>query len=137
MSKEKNPSLLLLQQISRIEAAKMALMGFEAENGSVIEKHERLRDEYNSAIEDAGALYKMEYETLGPVFGDFKISKRRGINGKRLVELLPGAADFVHLEYKVDLKEYDKYLREGVISQDVANEVEFVASVSVTGPKKA
>lgn len=132
-----SPSLVLKSHVARMEAARMALSSFEGENSRIIEQHERLKDEYNSAISEVSALYKREYENIGGTFGEFKITERIGINGAKLLELLPAADMIVSIEYKVDRAEFKKLVKEGAIPQSIVKEVEYVETVAVTGPKKA
>lgn len=131
------PSLVLLSNVSRMEAARMALTAFEEANARVVEQHERLKEEYNSSVKEVGDLYKREYENIGSTFGQFKITERIAIDGKKLLELLPAADMLVTIEYSVDRKEFNKLVKEGGIPQSIVSEVEYVASVAVTGPKKA
>jgi hypothetical protein len=132
-----NPPLQFHAAVSSFEAAREALIAFRNQNPKLLEQHDLLVRSYNDALKEVKAIYKQNHETIGPSFGEFKIRISTKVDAKKLIELMPNAEGAIKVEYAVDLDEYKRLVKAGLIPQEVVEQVESPGTVSVYGPKEA
>jgi hypothetical protein len=133
----KNPPLVFVAAVSKMEAAREALNAFRTQNARILEQYDLLVTSYNDSLTEAKGLAKKHADDIGPRYGEFKISVRTEVDAKKLLDLMPNAEAAVKIEYKIDREEYNKLCKAGLIPQDVIDQIESTGSVTVYGPKEA
>lgn len=121
---------------AKYEEARAAVQGFESENDELLEQWHRLRDAYNSALEEVKAAYKKHHTTIGKTYGDFSTKKRTEIDVVLLKQLVPELPNLFEEKTVLNRKTYDKAVSEGDISAEIVEEVEEELTPAVLCPKQ-
>jgi hypothetical protein len=124
--------------IAKFEGARAALEKFRKDNPDYADQYDALRDSYNGALKSVKTVFKDLYPKIGKSYGEWKISLPRKVDAEMLLELMGEEAQpLVRVEYKIDLKAYDKAVERGDIPGDIVAAVESEGAPRVTGGPKA
>lgn len=121
------------EAFARYESSRWKLQHFLQEHERIIEEYNELKREHDIATEDVKTAYSHHRDVLGESYQGFTISKRRSVDAKHLVELMPDLIG--HVKYSMAVAEFDELVLNGIIPPDVIPEVIDVKE-SVSGPKK-
>lgn len=124
----------MTEALAQFDAAKLAREAFRQKHAKTMEAWEQLNRKVDEAYETAKSTYLLHRDVLGKSFGGFAIQDVRGVNTALLLELMPDAIALV--EYKLNVKEFEKLVRDGTIPEDIAEQVVCTASEKVTGPER-
>ena len=124
--------------LARFEAAREALAAFSKDNSDVVEEYNLLRGAFNAAIDEMKAIYKDNFDVLGPKYGDFKAVVKTELSAEALMEALGQASGpYIVTKHSVNRKEYIKAVENGLISSEVVASVETQSSPIIYGPPRA
>jgi hypothetical protein len=129
---------------AKYQEAHTNLMAYRVENSAVLDTWEEMLQEYNSTVETMKLAYQKAAERddgISKACGNFRVSRRRSIDVKKLRELLylSGAseseiASIISTSYTALKDPYDKGVASGIITPEIAENVE-TYTVTVTAPK--
>lgn len=121
---------------ANFEKAREEMGAFRTANPKLVEMYERHVEAYNDALAEVKSLYRENSDEVGDNFYDFSIRHKTIIDASKLVELMGDVGLAVcKVKYAVDRKEYNKFVEEGTIPQEVVDEIESEAAPAVYGPK--
>lgn len=121
---------------ANFEKAREEMAAFRTANPKLVEMYERHVQAYNDALNEVKSLYRENSDKVGDNFFDFSIRHKTIIDAEKLVQLMGDVGLAVcNVKYSVDRKEYNKFVEEGTIPQEVVDEVESEGTPSVYGPK--
>lgn len=126
--------------MAKFEAARETLGAFrnEPKNARILETHDHLRDAYNEALNEVKTKYKENFEAIGKKYGEFSAVLKVEVDADRLLELLGPTVDpILKIKYTVDRVLYNKAVAEGIIPEEVVEEVEKAKEPEIRGPKAA
>lgn len=116
------------------ERAKLELENFRQEHAAVITEYEERLAAEERTLKGVKTLYEIYKDILGKSYNGFHVQERRSIDAHLLVELFPDAIAFV--KFALPVEEFDKYMKEGLVPEDVADQVVTTAEI-IAAPRRA
>lgn len=126
----------VLAAFAKFEEAKRALHLFRQQNQKVADAYDMHRDNYNAALTEVQSLYKQHWETLGPSYGGFTLHKKREINKELLLKLVPGITEALEYEYKLNVSIFEQLQADGLVDEDIAEQVLIEVPHQIRGATK-
>ncbi len=122
------------EALASFDAAKLAREAYRQEHAAVIDHWQRLNDKVEDSYGKAKEAFSAHRGVLGNSYGGFVVVETRGVDADLLVTLMPDAIALV--SHRITLKDFDKHVRNGTVSDEIAQQVVGVVSEKINGPER-